>query len=69
MSYQVFQAKVNALIERAGGGTGVRFRETPEGRYYARCSDGTEIIGNVGKLRVTVRWGGTPRGHQAVAEI
>lgn len=69
MSYQVFQAKVNALIERAGGGICVRFRRTLEGRYYARCSDGTEIVGQAGSLRVIVRWGGTPRGHQAIAEI
>lgn len=69
MSYKVFQKKVNALIKRAGGGISVSFRQTSEGRFSAYCSDGTEIIGNKGKMKVMVRWGGTSRGHQAIAEI
>lgn len=67
MSYEVFQRRVNALIDRAGGGIKVRFSEDDEkGRYFAKCSDGTTIIGNPSSIKVTVRFGS---GHQAMANI
>lgn len=66
MGYEVFKNKVNALIERAGGGIGVRF-SSEDGRHFANCSDGTVIIGNEECLRVTVRWNG--RNHQAMAAV
>lgn len=67
MSYQEFQAKINGLIERAGGKIGVRFFESDNGRFFAKCSDGTTIIGSARNLKVTVRWGG--KNHQAVVAI
>lgn len=68
MSYEVFRRKVNALIERAGGGISVRFRNDAEaGKFFANCSDGTVIIGNSQTLRVSVRWNG--RNHQSMAAI
>lgn len=65
MAYQVFQNKVNALINRAGGNTSVRF-SSEDGRHIARCSDGTTIIGSASCLRVKVLWGS---GHTALAHI
>lgn len=67
MSYEVFQKKVNSLIERAGGNIGVRFSKSDNGRFFANCSDGTTIIGSARNLKVTVRWSG--RNHQAVVSI
>lgn len=67
MSYEVFQSKVNGLIKRAGGGIGVRFSQSDNGRFFARCSDGTTIIGSRKNLKVTVRWNG--KNHQAVVAI
>lgn len=68
MSYEVFKAKVNALIERAGGGINVRFsRDEENGKHFANCSDGTVIIGNESCLKVSVRWNG--KAHQAIATI
>lgn len=68
MSYEVFRRKVNALIKRAGGGINVRFsRDIDHGRHYARCSEGTVIIGSEAGNRVTVRWNGG--SHQSMAEI
>jgi len=67
MTFEGFEAKVNALIKRAGNGIEVRFsRDTESGRYFAHCSDGTTIIGHSAALRVTVRFGS---GHQAMAAI
>ncbi len=67
MSYEVFRRKVNALIAKAGGNIRVRFSsDTDKGRFYANCSDGTTIIGNPGRLKVTVRFGS---GHQAMTAI
>lgn len=67
MSYEVFQRRVNALINRAGGGIGVRFNnDTDKGRFFANCSDGTTIIGCPSSLKVTVRYGS---GHQSMATI
>lgn len=67
MSYEVFKRRVNALINRAGGGINVRFsNDTDEGRFFANCSDGTTIIGCSSGLKVTVRYGS---GHQAMATI
>lgn len=67
MSYQEFQNKINNLIERAGGEIGVRFSESENGRFFARCSDGTTIIGSKRNMKVTVKWNG--KNHQAVAAI
>lgn len=68
MSYEVFKTKVNALIERAGGGIGVRFsRDAEKGKHFANCSDGTVIIGNESCLKVSVRWNG--KNHQAFVAI
>lgn len=68
MSYEAFQAKVNALIERAGGNINVRFSsDIDSGRHYANCSDGTTIIGNELCKRVEVRWNGG--NHRSLATI
>ena len=67
MAFDVFQNKVKALIERAGGGISVKFYNDKEiGKFFARCSDGTTIIGNPTSLKVTVRYGS---GHQHMATI
>lgn len=67
MSYEVFKRRVNALIDRAGGGIEVRFsNDIDEGKFFAKCSDGTIIIGCSSGLKVTVRYGS---GHQAIATI
>jgi len=65
MSYEVFQQKVNALVKRAGGGLKVRFSHD-DGKHYARCSDGTVIVGNSVAVNVMVRWGS---GHTSHATI
>lgn len=69
MGYEAFQCKVNALIERAGGCIKVGFSTNPEeGKHYAKCSDGTIIVGNELCKRVEVRWG-TRGNHCAFAII
>ena len=65
MSYEVFQSKVNSMIAKAGGKIRVRF-SIDEGRFIARCSDGTTITTNASCPRVKVRWGS---GHVAYATI
>lgn len=65
MSYEVFQQKVNALVKRVGGGLKVRFSHD-EGKHYARCSDGTVIIGNSLATKVMVRWGSGHTSHVAI---
>lgn len=67
MSYEVFRRKVNALIAKAGGNINVRFStDSEKGKHYARCSDGTTIIGNELCHKVSVRWGS---GHLSMAAI
>ena len=67
MSYEVFQSKVNALIKKCGKGLSVAFStDTEIGKHFAKVSDGTEIVGNSGNLKVTVKWGS---GHTAMASI
>ena len=64
MSYEAFKARVNALIERAGGGIKVWFStDAEQGKHYANCSDGTTIIGNLSCKRVEVRWGKGEHGY------
>lgn len=68
MSYEVFKTRVNALINRAGGGIKVWFStDLDKGKHYANCSDGTTIIGNELCKRVEVRWNG--RNHRSIATI
>ena len=67
MSYEVFKAKVNALIRRSGSSIKVRFSTDEEkGKHYASCSDGTTIIGCPCSMKVSVKWGS---GHTAMAAI
>lgn len=66
MNYEVFKDKVNALIERAGGGIDVGFRHE-DGKHIAKCSDGTVIVGNSVSLQVAVNWNG--KAHTAMAVI
>lgn len=67
MSYETFQSRIKALINKIGGDVNVRFSTDPEqGKHYANCSDGTIIIGNKTCLKVSIRWGS---GHQAIATI
>lgn len=67
MSYEKFQQLIGSLVKKSGGGISVDFRRTEEGKYIARVSDGTVIVGNPSSMRVTVRWGG--RNHQGMAVI
>lgn len=67
MSYQVFQKRVNALINKAGGGISVRFStDNEKGIHTAVCSDGCKIVGSASCLRVKVSWGS---GHTAFATL
>ncbi len=67
MSYQAFQKRINALINKAGGNISVRFSTDKEkGIHTASCSDGCKIIGSVSCLRVRVIWGS---GHAAFATL
>lgn len=67
MNYENFKDRVNALIDKAGGGISVRFfTDEDSGRHYAKCSDGTTIIGNEACLKVAVRWGS---GHHGIAAM
>ena len=68
MSYEVFKAKVNALIRKSGLSENVRFFENKhEGKYFANCPDeGVTIVGRSGALRVSVIWGS---GHLSMAKI
>lgn len=69
MSYKAFQLHVCALIRRMGGGIGVKFSNQNYARYFANFSDGTVIVGNPTSTKVAVRWGGSPRNHQAVFDM
>lgn len=68
MSYEVFQQRVNKLVDRMKGSKPtVRFRHDAErGKHYANFSDGTTIIGNTVAKNVMVQWGS---GHRATATI
>lgn len=65
MSYGLFMNKVNHLLRKCGGGISAQF-ETSDGRFLAKCSDGTTIEGNGISRKVLIRWGS---GHQALATI
>ena len=65
MSFESFQKKVKNLIRKSGWDFFVDF-SSEDGRYYARISDGTMIIGNSDRLKVTVKWG---TGHTAMAVL
>lgn len=46
MSCAILKRRVNVLINRAGGGIGVRFvNDSDNGVYFANCSDGAAIVG------------------------
>lgn len=64
MSYEVFCKKVYELLRALN--MKARFIKTDDGRYIAKVSDGSTIIGNSVSLKVTLRWAS---GHQAMAEI
>ena len=64
MSYEDFQEKVKAILEKAGGVTAKFFHD--DGKHHALCSDGTMIVGNSQSLKVMVRWGS---GHVSHAKI
>lgn len=68
MSYEVFQKRVNALVNRMKGyKPRVKFSHDAEhGKHYANFSDGTTIIGNTVAKNVMVDWGS---GHRAIANI
>lgn len=67
MSYQAFQQRINALINKAGGGIKVRFSTDEEkGIHTALCSDGCKFIASTSCLRVKVMWGS---GHTAFAAL
>ena len=68
MSYEVFQQRVNSLVNRMKGvKPKVNFRHDAEcGKHYANFSDGTIIVGNTVAKKVMVRWGS---GHQSIAAI
>lgn len=64
MSYRTFKMRVNALIERIGGGVEVRFStDFDEGKHYAIFSD----VGNRLCKRVEVRWNG--KNHCGITAI
>ena len=68
MSYETFQKRVNALVDRMNDSKPtVKFRHDAErGKHYANFSDGTTIIGNTIAKKVMVQWGS---GHRSIATI
>lgn len=54
MSYEVFKEKIGRLAQKSGVGV-VFNHDTYKGRFIARCSDGSTIIGNSTCLKVTVK--------------
>ena len=66
MTYEDFQAYVNAIIDKLKDDKPEVSFSHSDGRHYARFSDGTTIIGNSVAKRVMVRWGA---GHAAHATI
>lgn len=68
MGYEVFKAKVNALIKKAGiEADRVRFSTSDEtGKHYAVCPDTVVIVGSRASLMVAVKWGS---GHLSMASI
>lgn len=65
MSYQCFQRRVQALLDRSKSGVTVRFNAA-NGRFYANLSDGSVIISNAESSRAEIRWGS---GHVAFCKI
>jgi hypothetical protein len=67
MGYDDFQKGIANLIQRAGGNIRVRFfNDTEKGKYIAKFSDGTTVVGRPSSLKVTVSYGS---GHQAMTTI
>lgn len=67
MSYQAFQRRINALINKAGGNIKVRFStDTEKGVHTAVCSDGCKFVASNSCLRIKVMWGS---GHTALATL
>ena len=67
MDFNDFKCGISSLILKSGGNLIARFSEDKEkGRYIARISDGTKIIGNAGSRSISVSWGS---GHMAIARI
>lgn len=68
MPYEVFQKRVNAIVDRMSGQKPrIHFHHDSEhGKHYAEFSDGTTIIGNTVAKNVMVQWGS---GHRATAMI
>lgn len=67
MSYEVFQQRVNRLVDRMKGPKPtVNFRHDAErGKHYANFPDGTTIIGNTVAKDLMVQWGS---GHRAIVK-
>lgn len=65
MSYEVFQNRCRAFLDKSGEDTSVEFYRT-EGKFVARFSNGVKIIGNSVCSSLRVMWGS---GHTAIARI
>lgn len=63
MPYDVFVERVKGLVKQSGLKASFSHED---GKHIARCSDGTEITGNVLCKRVSVKWGS---GHSSYAYI
>lgn len=67
MSFDKFKAVTSAYANREG--CTVKYRREDDGRFMARFSDGTQIIGNHTAMRVEVRFRrGNHRAIVALAE-
>lgn len=67
MSFSTFRNKVNSILSRTNTNLMVWFsHDTEQGKYFAKFSDGTTIIGHPSGKKVTVRYGS---GHQMMAAI
>lgn len=64
MSFEVFKSNVRKLISKVDESMPVSFW-VEEDKYFA-AADGITIIGRVGSLKVTVRYGS---GHQMMAVL
>lgn len=66
MSFEAFCKGTQALATETNALISTR-NDTEKGKYIARYSDGTVIVGNPSSFRLTVRW--NQNQHQAAAVL
>lgn len=65
MCFEAFCEKINNVCSKLG--LSAKFSKDSEaGKYIAKCSDGTTIVGNAVIQKVTYRWAS---GHQTMGYL